>query len=113
MKNWFVRASNLSKRLPSATNRAFSVQHACGLSTKPTLLYADATTHAQARCWKGSSRHETATCVPQSVAILRYSGYRARGVCALQSSSYYMNFMGQVVHATMPVYYSQTGFDIV
>ena len=26
---------------------------------------------------------------PHSVAILRYSGYRARGVCALQSSSYF------------------------
>ena len=25
--------------------------------------------------------------LPQSVAVLRYSGYRARGVCALQSSS--------------------------
>ena len=27
--------------------------------------------------------------MPQSVAVLRYSGYRARGVCALQSSSFY------------------------
>ena len=33
--------------------------------------------------WKGSSHHETATCVPHSAAILRYSGYMARGVCAL------------------------------
>ena len=30
---------------------------------------ADATAHAQARCWKGSSSHETA--MPQSVAILQ------------------------------------------
>ena len=37
VKNWFViSASNCSKRLTSATNRAFSVQHACGLSTTPT-----------------------------------------------------------------------------
>ena len=28
--------------------------------------------HAQALCWKGSSYHETATCMPQSVAILRF-----------------------------------------
>ena len=38
VENWFIRASNFSKRLTSATNRAFSVQHACGLSTTPTLL---------------------------------------------------------------------------
>ena len=42
--------------------------------------------HAQAQCWKGSSGHKTA--IPQSVVVLRYSGYRARGVCALQSSSF-------------------------
>ena len=41
--------------------------------------------HVQAQCWKGSSGYKTA--MPQSVAVLRYSGYRARGVCALQSSS--------------------------
>ena len=34
-ENWLVRASNCSKRLTSATNRAFSVQHAYGLSTHP------------------------------------------------------------------------------
>ena len=33
-----IRTLNCSKRLTSATNRAFSVQHACGLSTTPTLL---------------------------------------------------------------------------
>ena len=49
-------ASNYSKRLTSATNRELSVQHSCGLSTTPTLLArADATAHAQAQCWKGSS----------------------------------------------------------
>ena len=86
MKNWFVRASNCSKRLTSATNRAFSVQYACGLSTTPTLLaYTDVTAHAQAPYWKGSSSHKTA--MPQSVAMLHYSGCRVRGVCALQSSS--------------------------
>ena len=91
MKNWFVRASYCSKRLTSATNRTFSVQHACGLSTTPTLsMHADATAHAQALYWKGSSGHETA--LLQSVAVLRYSGYRARGVCALQSSSYGLGF---------------------
>ena len=86
-KKWFICASNFSKRLTSATNCAFSVQHACGLSTTP----ADATAHAQALCWKGSSHHETATYVPHSAAILRKSGYMARGVCALQSSSYNMH----------------------
>ena len=59
------------------TSAAFSVQHACDLSTTHT------TAHGQAQCWKGSPSHKTA--MPQSVAILRY--YRARGVCALQSSS--------------------------
>ena len=37
----------------------------------PLFWYADATAHAQALCCKGSSRHETATCVPHSIAILR------------------------------------------
>ena len=52
----------LLKRVTSATNRAFSVQHAYGLLTTPTLLayYADAIAHAQAQCWKGSSSHKTA-----------------------------------------------------
>ena len=36
-ENWFVRIPNCSKRLTSTTNCAFSVQHACGLSTTPTL----------------------------------------------------------------------------
>ena len=30
--------SNRSKGLTSATNRAFYIQHACGLSTTPTLF---------------------------------------------------------------------------
>ena len=60
MKNWFVSASNCSKKLTSATNLAFSVQHACGLSTTPTLLACEVTAHAQAQCWKGSSSHKTA-----------------------------------------------------
>ena len=64
----------LLKRLTSAINRAFSVRHVCGLSTTPTPLdCADATAHAQAQCWKGSSSYKTA----KSIAILRY---RARGV---------------------------------
>ena len=57
-------ASNCSKRLTGATNCAFSVQYACGLSTTPTLLalyyYADAIVHAQAQCCKGSQSHKTA-----------------------------------------------------
>ena len=85
-----IRALNCSKGLTSATNRAFSVQYTCSLSTTPTLLaYADTTAHAQAQCWKGSSNHKTA--LPQSVAILRYSGSRVHGVCALQSSSSLLN----------------------
>ena len=69
VKNWFVRPSNCSKKLTSVTNRAFSVQHACGLSTTPTLLAcADATAHAQTLCRKGSSSHKTA--LQRSVAIL-------------------------------------------
>ena len=48
--------------LTSPINRAFSVQHACGLLITPTLLayYADAIAYAQAQCWKGSSSHKTA-----------------------------------------------------
>ena len=42
------------------------------------------TAHAQAQYLKGSSHQKT---LPQSDAILRYSGYRACRVCALQSSS--------------------------
>ena len=42
--------------------------------------------HAQAQCWKGLSGNKTA--LPRSVALLRYSGYRACGVCTLQSSSF-------------------------
>ena len=38
----------------------FSVKHACGLLTIPTLLVcADATAHAQAQCRKGSSSHNS------------------------------------------------------
>ena len=58
--NWFVCALNCSKRLTRAITRAFSVQHACGLSTTPTLACADTTAHAQAQSWKGSSVHKTA-----------------------------------------------------
>ena len=61
VKSWFLYASNYLKWLTSATNHAFSVQHACGLSTTPTrLACADATVHAQAQCRKGSSCHKTA-----------------------------------------------------
>ena len=49
------------------------------LSTTPA--YADVIAYARAQCRKGLSNHNS------SVAILCYSGYRARGVCALQSSS--------------------------
>ena len=83
-----IRVSNCSKWCTRATNCAFSVQHACGLLTTPTLLAcADTTAHAQAQSWKGSSDHRIVL-----HAILRYSGYRACGVCALQSSSYYSHF---------------------
>ena len=33
------RTSNRSKGLTSAKNRAFSIQHACGISATPTLLH--------------------------------------------------------------------------
>ena len=56
VKNWFIHASSCSNRFTSTTNRAFSVQHACGLLTTPTpLAYADANAHAQAQRWKGLS----------------------------------------------------------
>ena len=84
MKNWFVRASNCSRRLASATNRVFSVQHTCGLSTTPTLFsiiacsVADATAHAQALCWKWLSSHKTAVHRVQSaqgtVGLVCYAG---------------------------------------
>ena len=35
-KNWFLCTSNCWTWLTSATNRAFSVQHACGLPATPT-----------------------------------------------------------------------------
>ena len=54
------------------------------------IIYADVTVHAQAQCWKRSS-HETA--MLQGVGILRYSGYRVRGVCALQNSSSHLRCM--------------------
>ena len=82
MKNWFVQASNCSKRLTSVH---FLFNMPVVYRPHPLYLHADATAHAQAQCWKGSSGHKIA--LPQSVALLRYSGYRARGVCALQSSS--------------------------
>ena len=53
--------------------------------------YADATAHAQAQCWKGSSSSKTA--MPQSVATLRYSGYRARGVCALVKDAFHASWL--------------------
>ena len=59
-------------------NHAFSVQHACGLSTTPTLLAcADATVHAQ--FGKGYQ------IIKQ--LCMQYSGYRAHGVFALRSSN--------------------------
>ena len=54
--------------------RAFSVQHACGLLTTPTLLAcADATVHPQAQCCKESSSHKTAL----QYIECNISGYRA------------------------------------
>ena len=65
--------------LAVATNRAFPVQHACGLSTTPTpLAYADVTVHARAQRRKGSASHNN------SSSTLRY---RVRGIRALESSS--------------------------
>ena len=57
-----MRFKLLKKAYYSATNHAFSVQHACNLSTTHTLLayYADAIVHAQAQYWKGLSSHKTA-----------------------------------------------------
>ena len=63
----------LLKKLTSATNRTFSIQHACGLLTTPTLLVcADATVHAQMLCWKGSSK----LIIKQFCSrVLQWSGY--------------------------------------
>ena len=74
----------------STINRAFSVQHACGLSTTPTLLACtDVTVHAQAQCMCiGKGRKVIVT---KSVITLCYSGYRACGLCALESSIYELN----------------------
>ena len=48
-----------------------SIQHACGLSTTPTLLAcADVTTHARVQCRKESSNHNNST------AILRVLQHR-------------------------------------
>ena len=80
MKNWSVRAWNCSKRLTSTINCVFSVQHACGISTTPTLLaqfYADATVHAiaQAQCWKRSSSHKTAMLQYYATVATERTGY--------------------------------------
>ena len=86
---WFICASNCSKRLTSAINRAFSVQHACGLSTTPTLLgCADATAHAQAQYWKGSSRHKTPRVLQYYATVaterMGYVLYRALVFCCIR-----------------------------
>ena len=86
-ENWFVRTSNCLKRLTSATNCAFSVQHAYGLSTTPTLLaFADAT--GMLKLSVGKSRQVIKQLCSR---MLQYYTTVAteRAVCALQSSSYY------------------------
>ena len=75
--------------LQKGLNCEFFVQHGCGLSTTPTLLTrADATVHAQAHCWKGSSSHKTALQRSINVATVatKCAGYIII-ICALQSSS--------------------------
>ena len=65
----------LLKKATSATNRAFSLQHACGLLITPTPLasyyYTDAIVHAQAQCWKGSLSHKTALLMEGACRVLR------------------------------------------
>ena len=70
--------------LTSATNRAFSVLHACGLpTTPPPMACGDVTAHARSQCHKKEHLHV----VQPSVALLRYTGSRACGVSVLESSS--------------------------
>ena len=80
--------------LTSATNRAFSVQLACGLPTAPTP-HADVTQLRMLDLNTGKDRqvmkwilHEL-ECFPSawSASVICYNGWRARGVCALESSS--------------------------
>ena len=63
------------KWLTSATNRAFSIQHTCGLSTTPTLL--DATVHTQTQCRKVLSSHNNSSAVEYCYTMLQ----RIRGMC--------------------------------
>ena len=77
----------------NATNRAF-VRPRLLLST-PRYSCTVSTAHAPACCRQQSSRHKTsstgsvALCAPSSV-LLMAKAVHARGLCALQSSSYNM-----------------------
>ena len=81
-ENWFLHTSICRKWLTSATSCAFSIQHACGLSTIPTLLDVQMLLR-MLELSEGKGCQIITTAPRWSVAILRYSGYRARGVCGL------------------------------
>ena len=90
-KNWFLCTSNYWTRLTSATNRAFSVQHACGLPTTPTALHmpcADMTRLRMLDLNEGESHQDQVMkCIQLQCFTTSYNSWRAHRVCALESSS--------------------------
>ena len=89
VKNWSLYASNCWTWLSGATNHAFSSQLACDLPTAPTrcadvtqlrMLDLDAGKDRQVMSW-------SEFCTSWSASMLCYNDWRARGVCALESSS--------------------------
>ena len=82
-------SSNCQIWLTSATNRAFSVQHACGLPTTPTpradvtqlrMLDLDAGKDRQVMKW--IQLHLCMSWSASMLAMLRYNGKSARGMCS-------------------------------
>ena len=80
----------------------------------PLSSVTDATAHAQALCWKGSSNHETASYASDTTKGLSsrlrrldkpYSGYSARGVCAVQSYSYCYCELKNIITITITLLY--------
>ena len=88
MQNWFLCASNCSKRLSSATNSAFSVQHACGLLTTPLFSMLMRLRMLKLSVGKGRQvMKQLCLRVLQYYATVATELERAGYACALQSSS--------------------------
>ena len=98
-EKWFLYASNCWTWLTSATNRAFSIQHACGLPaaltpcadvTQLCMLDLDAGKGRQVfkcMCAAQLQYSSGSECSASVLATLHYNGWRVCRVCALESSS--------------------------